>query len=141
MQSRRSLLNWFLGTSAGAMCASVFYPVARYLVPPDIPEAQTSQIVVGKDGDLKPNEGKIFDFGGHPALLIHDEEGGYQALSATCTHLNCTVQYRGDLKQIWCACHNGFYDLAGKNVSGPPPRPLDAYKVHVVNGDVVVLKS
>ena len=141
MQTRRSVLNWFLGTSAGAMCASVLYPVLRYLVPPDIPEAQTSQMVAGRDGDLKPNEGKIFAFGGHPALLIRDEEGGYQALSATCTHLNCTVQYRGDLKQIWCACHNGFYDLAGKNVSGPPPRPLDAYKVHVVDGDVVVSKS
>lgn len=141
MQSRRSLLNWFLGTSAGAMCASVFYPVVRYLVPPDIPEAQTSQMVAGKEGDLKPNEGKIFAFGGHPALLIHDEEGGYRAVSATCTHLNCTVQYRGDLKQIWCACHNGFYDLSGKNVAGPPPRPLDAYKVHVVDGDVIVSKS
>ena len=141
MQTRRSVLNWFLGTSAGAMCASVLYPVLNYLVPPDIPEAQTSQMVAGRDGDLKPNEGKIFAFGGHPALLIRDEEGGYQALSAICTHLNCTVQYRGDLKQIWCACHNGFYDLAGKNVSGPPPRPLDAYKVHVVDGDVVVSKS
>ncbi|MBK5254414.1 MAG: Rieske 2Fe-2S domain-containing protein [Vicinamibacteria bacterium] len=141
MQTRRSILNWFLGTSAGAMCASVFYPVIRYLVPPDIPEAQTSQMVAGRDGDLKPNEGKVFAFGGQPALLIRDEDGGYQALSATCTHLNCTVQYRGDLKQIWCACHNGFYDRNGKNISGPPPRPLDSYKVHVVDGDVVVSKS
>ena len=96
MQTRRSLLNWFLGTSAGAMCASVFYPVVRYLVPPEIPEAQTSQMVAAKEGDLKPNEAKIFAFGGHPALLIHDEEGGYRAVSATCTHLNCTVQYRTD---------------------------------------------
>ena len=141
MPTRRSLLNWFLGTSAGGMCVSVFYPVLRYLVPPDIPEAQTSQMVAGRDGDLKPNEGKVFAFGGQPALLIRDDEGGYRALSATCTHLNCTVQYRGDLKQIWCACHNGFYDLAGKNLSGPPPRPLDAYRVHVVDGEVVVSKA
>lgn len=141
MQTRRNLLNWFLSTSAGAMCASVFYPVVRYLVPPDIPEAQTAQMVAGRDGDLKPNEGKIFAFGGKPALLIRNEEGGYEALSATCTHLNCTVQYRGDLKQIWCACHNGFYDVHGKVISGPPPRPLDVYQVRVVDGEVVVLKS
>lgn len=141
MRTRRSLLNWFMGTSAGAMCASVFYPVARYLVPPDIPEAQTAQMVAGRDGDLKPNEGRIFAFGGKPALLIRNEEGGYEALAATCTHLNCTVQYRGDLKQIWCACHNGFYDVRGKVISGPPPRPLDVYQVRVVDGDVVVLKS
>ncbi len=32
---------------------------------------------------------------------------------------------------IWCACHNGHYDLFGKNVAGPPPRPLEPYKVQV----------
>ncbi len=123
------------------MCASVLYPVLRYLVPPDIPEAQTSRTVAGRDGELKPNQAKIFPFGGRAAILIRGEDGGYQALSATCTHLNCTVQYRGDVKQIWCACHNGFYDLAGRNVSGPPPRPLEAFRVHVIDGDVVVSKS
>jgi cytochrome b6-f complex iron-sulfur subunit len=76
-----------------------------------------------------------------PALLIRAEDGAYHAVSATCTHLNCTVQYRGDLKQIWCACHNGFYDLTGKNVAGPPPRPLEELKVNVANGDVVVSRS
>ena len=35
-----------------------------------------------------------------------------------------------DLRQIWCACHNGLYDLAGRNVSGPPPRPLEVFEVH-----------
>lgn len=141
MPTRRSLLNWFLGTSAGAMCASVLYPIVRYLVPPDIPEAATSRTVASREGELKPNEGKIFAFGGHAALLIRGEEGDYKAVSAVCTHLNCTVQYRSDVKQIWCACHNGFYDTNGRNVSGPPPRPLDSYQVNVVNGEVVVSKS
>ncbi len=141
MPTRRSLLNWFLGTSAGAMCASVLYPIVRYLVPPDIPEAATSRTVASREGELKPNEGKIFAFGGRAALLIRGEEGDYKAVSAVCTHLNCTVQYRSDVKQIWCACHNGFYDTNGRNVSGPPPRPLDSYKVNVVNGEVVVSKS
>jgi Rieske Fe-S protein len=48
------------------------------------------------------------------------------------------VQYRGDLKQIWCACHNGLYDLHGRNVSGPPPRPLDEYSVNVINDEILV---
>jgi Rieske Fe-S protein len=48
------------------------------------------------------------------------------------------VQYRPDLQQIWCACHNGHYDLNGRNVSGPPPRPLRAYDVNV-NGDELVI--
>ena len=99
-QSRRGFLNWFLGTSLGAMCVSIIYPVVRYLSPPEVPEAPTSRVVAGRVGDLKPNEWKIFRFGSVPGILIRTGEGGYRALSATCTHLTCTVQYRADLKQI-----------------------------------------
>ncbi len=139
--TRRGFLNWFLGTSVGAMCVSMLYPVARYISPPEVPEASTQSVVAGREGDLKPNQGKIFRFGEQPGILVRTEDGGYRALSATCTHLNCTVQFRGDLKQIWCACHNGFYDLSGKNVSGPPPRPLEEYKVNVADGEIVVSRA
>jgi len=139
--SRRGFLNWFLGTSLGAACAAVLYPVARYISPPDVPEAPTSRAVAGREGELRPNEGKVFRFGSRPGLLVRTDDGAYRAFSATCTHLNCTVQYRGDLKQIWCACHNGSYDLTGRNIAGPPPRPLEQYKVNVVGGEVVVSRG
>jgi Rieske Fe-S protein len=141
MPPRRSVLNWFLGTSVGALVASVLYPVLRYIVPPAIPEAATARAVAGREGDLKANEGRIFPFGSQAAILIRTPEGGYRAFAATCTHLNCTVQYRGDLQQIWCACHNGFYDMNGVNVSGPPPRPLEEYRVAVVDGEIVVSRT
>jgi Rieske Fe-S protein len=48
------------------------------------------------------------------------------------------VQYKDDTKQIWCACHNGIYDLKGRNVSGPPPRSLDNYIVKVVNDEIII---
>ncbi len=140
-RTRRGFLNWFLGTSLGAMCASVLYPVVRYISPPEVPEAQTSRVVAARDGELKPNEGRLFRFGSQPGLLIRTEDGEYRAYAATCTHLNCTVQFRGDLHQIWCACHNGFYDMNGVNVSGPPPRPLEEYAVHVANDEVIVTRS
>jgi cytochrome b6-f complex iron-sulfur subunit len=90
---------------------------------------------------LKPNSGKIFAFGSRPALLVLTAEGEYRALSATCTHLNCTVQYRTDLREVWCACHNGLYDLNGRNISGPPPRPLQQYDVHVRGDEIIVSQS
>jgi len=123
------------------MMLSVLYPVSRYVSPPDIPEAQTSRVVAAREGDLKPNSGKIFRFGSLPGLLVRTSEGNYKAFSATCTHLNCTVQYKDDTRQIWCACHNGIYDLTGHNVSGPPPRPLEEYVVNVAEGDIVVSRS
>ncbi|HEU5180649.1 MAG TPA: Rieske (2Fe-2S) protein [Candidatus Polarisedimenticolia bacterium] len=139
--TRRRFINWFLGTSLGAMAASVLYPVSRYISPPDIPEAATDRVVAARDGELKPNAGKIFRFGSLPGLLVRSADGSYKAFSATCTHLNCTVQYRDDTRQIWCACHNGTYDLTGKNLSGPPPRPLEEYTVNVANGEVVVSRT
>jgi cytochrome b6-f complex iron-sulfur subunit len=138
---RRRFLDWFLGTSLGAMCASVLYPVLRYLVPPEVPEAPTTRVVAGRDGELKPNQARIFAFGARPAILVRLGDGQYRAFSATCTHLNCTVQFRDDVQRIWCACHNGFYDLAGRNVAGPPPRPLEAFQVNVVEGEIVVTRT
>ena len=123
------------------MCISVLYPVAKYLSPPDIPEAQTDQVVAGQEGDLKTNEAKIFRFGSRPGLLVRTPDGEYRAYEATCTHLNCTVQYRADLQQVWCACHDGFYDLSGRVISGPPPRPLEQYQVNVAQGEIVVSKT
>jgi Rieske Fe-S protein len=52
-----------------------------------------------------------------------------KAFNAICTHVDCTVKYRPDLGDIFCSCHEGIYDLNGRNVSGPPPRPLESYKV------------
>jgi len=97
--------------------------------------------VGAREGELKPNTGKIFRFGSQPGLLVRNEQGEYKAFSATCTHLNCTVQYKEDTKQIWCACHNGLYDLSGHNVSGPPPKPLEEYAVNVADGEIVVSRS
>ena len=75
-----------------------------------------------------------------PAIIIRTAAGEYRAFSAVCTHLSCTVQYRSDLQHIWCACHNGHYDLFGRNVAGPPPRPLEPYDVNVRDDEIVVSK-
>ena len=138
---RRKLIQLILGGGAFATAASFLYPVLRYLAPPATTDMGADTVVAGKIGDLKPNSGKIFRFGSRPGLLILDAAGSYRAVSAVCTHLGCTVQYRGETHQIWCACHNGTYDLNGRNVSGPPPRPLEAYDVHVQGEEIVVSRK
>ena len=140
--NRRSFINWFLGTTAGAFLVSVFYPVSRYLVPPEVAESTAGSVTLAiKPDDVKPNSGQIFKFGNKPALLVRTAGGELRAFSAVCTHLNCTVQYRPDLSQIWCACHNGHFDLNGKNVEGPPPRPLDVFVVNARGNQIVVSRG
>jgi cytochrome b6-f complex iron-sulfur subunit len=136
--SRRGLVEFLLGGGLLASFISFVYPVWRYLIPPAMPEMSSNTTVAGRVGELKRNSGKIFRFGNRPGLLVLTANGEYRAMSAVCTHLNCTVQYRSDQQLIWCACHNGQYDLNGRNVSGPPPRPLDAFEVHVRGDEIVV---
>src|SRR6266545_804410 len=128
---RRRFVEVLLGGGFLATAAAFIYPVFRYLVPPKAPDLGGDAVVAGRVGELRPNSGKIFRFGNHPGLLIRTVSGEYRAMSATCTHLSCTVQYRDDLREIWCACHNGKYNLDGRNISGPPPRPLEAFEVQV----------
>ena len=140
--TRRRFINWWLGTTAGAFLASVLYPVTRYLIPPEIVESTAASVTLPvKLDEVKPNSGHIFKFGNRPAILVRTASGDLKAFSAVCTHLNCTVQYRADLSHIWCACHNGHFDLNGQNIGGPPPRPLDAFVVNVRGAQIVVSKT
>jgi Rieske Fe-S protein len=138
---RRKFLNWFLGTTAGAFLVSVTYPLSRYLIPPEVTESTASTVTLSiKPNDVKTNSGQIFRFGSQPAILVKDTNGELKAFTAVCTHLSCTVQYRSDINQIWCACHNGHFDLNGRNVEGPPPKPLEQFVVNVRADQVVVSK-
>lgn len=138
---RRDVLDLLIKLAGTTLGMFVLYPVARYLVPPKIPEATTRRVLAAKKDELAPGTFKTFAFGGQPGILIRIPSGEYRALSAVCTHLGCTVQYRSDERSIWCACHNGRYDLDGQNVSGPPPRPLERFVVHVEGDDIVVERA
>lgn len=121
---------------------SIFYPVARYLVPPEVEESATNQVTLPLVGaEIPPNSGQVFRFGSRPGIIIRTPAGELRAFDGMCTHLDCIVQYRDDLSRIWCACHNGHYDLNGTNVEGPPPRPLQQYTVVETEGQIVVSKE
>lgn len=139
--TRRNVLNYLLGTTALATLAAIAYPIIKFMIPPRIVESAASSVTAAKVSELKPNTGKIFRFGSKPGILIQTPAGEYRAFSAVCTHLDCTVQYREDEKLIWCACHNGRYDLTGKNISGPPPRPLELFTVNVRGDEITVSRG
>ena len=141
MPSRRDLIKAFLSTSIGASLLSVLYPVVRFLIPPLKPEASSLSVTAARSEELPPNSGKIFQFGTRPGIVVRGADGKLKAFAATCTHLDCTVQYRADLQHIYCACHEGHYDLNGVPISGPPPRPLEEYKVNENRGEIVVSKT
>lgn len=135
-RGRRSFLNWFLNSSLVALVAAVGYPVVRFISPPATPESTTNRVEAGRtnDPELLEKGYKIVRFGPEPVLLIRLAQGDLRALAATCTHLQCIVEYQQAKKRIWCNCHNGEYNLQGQVVAGPPPKPLAKYEVHVLAG-------
>ena len=139
--SRRKFVDLSLFCSLSSLTAAIIYPIVRFFMPPKTPQAVQSEITAAQVGELMPNSSKIFKFGSTPGILILTEEGTYKAFSAICTHLDCIVQYRDDVKHIWCACHNGHFDLFGKNLSGPPPAPLEEFNVAIINENIVVSKK
>lgn len=140
-KGKRDFLKYALGGGLIAWAASIVYPLFAYLKPPKQAEVEVSSVKVGKLSAIEKDSGAIVRFGNKPVILIRTPNGELRAFSATCTHLDCTVQYRKDFGVIWCACHNGKYDFNGRNIAGPPPRPLDEFRVVVQGEEVFVSKK
>jgi len=140
-QVSRRVLNYLLAGTSLATLTAIFYPVIKFLIPPHVAESSQASVVAAKVSELKPNSGKVLPFGSKPAIVIETPRGEIRAFTAVCTHLQCTVQYRPDLEHIWCACHNGHYDLYGKNIAGPPPRPLERYTVNIRGEEIIVSRG
>ena len=138
----RTLTTWLLSTGVGGLVLSIVYPAGRYLVPPAAGESAAQSVALDiTPDDVAPNSAQIFKFGSRPGILVRTASGEFRAFSAACTHLACIVQYRADIQHIWCACHNGHFDLNGRQIEGPPPSPLETYVVNVRGDQIVVSRG
>ena len=70
--------------------------------------------------------------------LARLEDGGFLALCRECTHLGCTVPWVEKEARFVCPCHASAYDMTGRVLNPPAPRPLDLYAVRIENGIVKV---
>ena len=137
---RKEIMDFVIGISGILLALALIFAVKIYITPPRDLDPSVSKVTAAKVGELPPNSAKIFLFGNKPSILINTNQGVLKAFSAVCTHLNCTVQYSQETSVILCACHNGKFDLNGQVISGPPPKPLEEYKVNVVGDDIIVSK-
>lgn len=136
--------RWFL-RSLGAICAAwlgtAVYPIYRFLSPQPAPDP------FGEDGRAlaegvapaavaQPGSGVNGAYGGRGLIVFRKPDGELRAFDSKCTHAGCNVQFQGD--RIYCNCHGGTYDLDGRNVAGPPPKPLTELRVIEESGAVFV---
>jgi Rieske Fe-S protein len=137
--SRRDFFTGLIYGSLGSLAAFIAYPVVRFLVYEKklpLPKAVTATLA---DIEKMPlNSAVYFQYGYLPGIMVRTESGEIKAFSAKCTHLDCNVQYRPDTQQFHCACHDGYFDITGKNIAGPPPSPLLAFAVKQEGNELVI---
>jgi len=85
--TRRSFLDYLIGSTAVATLGAIVYQIFRFMSPPQIVESAENSVVAAKLSEVPVNSGKIFKFGNKPGILVHTAAGEFKALSAVCTHL------------------------------------------------------
>ncbi|VAX11127.1 hypothetical protein MNBD_GAMMA26-1334 [hydrothermal vent metagenome] len=105
---------------------------------PDVSAKKSSEILLGKTDALAGDGAAFFDIAGKSIALIETDKG-LTAFSRVCTDLGCLISWDNANDQFICPCHDGIFDRNGKNISGPPPRPLDQYEV-VKRGKSIYIK-
>ena len=128
--SRRHFIDLLLGASILGWLASIVYPVIRYLKP--LPQnGPTGPTHLTREETAKLEQAKfvIVPVSGQRVIVLQTPDQKLLAFSSKCTHEGCTVTYLPAQSIIWCPCHDGRYDLHGRVLSGPPPKPLPEYAV------------
>ncbi len=62
--------------------------------------------------------------------VVRNTEGIF-VISAICTHLGCTPDWKPSENKFKCPCHGSGYDPEGVNFEGPAPRPMDRAHVEI----------
>ena len=137
--TRRSLLGKIWVGLGGLALLEGIWIVTDFLKPrkrQDADKAVETLIIAGPIENFDPGSVTAFQQG--KFYLARLEDGGFLALYRECTHLGCTVPWIGAEERFVCPCHASVFDISGKVLSPPAPRPLDTFAVRIENGIVKV---
>lgn len=125
--ARRSFLRRLSAIVGAGLFAQVILPVWRYVFPGMSREPEKvvfTDEMLAQLNTTKPGDCFRFEWGGVPGLALRARDGELRVFKGVCTHADCNVAWRPAKHDFFCACHEGRYDEFGKNIEGPPPRPL-----------------
>ena len=130
---------------------SLTIPLIGYVISPALKRKQASWMPVGKVKDLPVDEPKDLDY----AVTVKDgyletrqtkavwtlkhQDGTVTVYSPICPHLGCGYRWNSQERKFKCPCHGSMYDIHGKVLGGPAPRPLDVLPSKVENGELLVI--
>lgn len=132
--TRRSFLN-ILWLILGGVALAEFVAAAFAFFRPHklktVGEKAASIITAGEVEKFTPNSVTAFVRG--KFYLARLEDGGFLALSRTCTHLGCSVPWIEKEMKFACPCHGSAFDITGNVIGAPAPRALDLFSITIEN--------
>ena len=148
--NRRQFLGRVIQAIGGLVAAVVGIPIIGYILSPLLGAQESHWRAVGAVSDFRAGQTVLTIFPAIsqdgwvqreqriPVYVQRIDETRFLVLSPKCTHLGCMSQWNQNAQEFLCPCHAGVFDAEGKNIAGPPPRPLDRYEVKVENGRLFV---
>ncbi len=134
--TRRRFLSIFFGIGSALGLGAFAAPLILYVYPVlkgTVYEKQKIAAVADVTGD-----GVRFDYQDIPSMLIQKKDKSYAAFSLVCTHLGCIVKWEPQNFDFHCPCHGGKFNENGKNIAGPPPKPLTEWNITQEAGQIFV---
>lgn len=149
--TRRSFLQWGIFALGGVIAAVLGGSGLGYFISPAFKKRQEDWVDVGPVGDIAHGVPKKIEFvvrrrdawvtteRRSSTWILTSNGQDYIAFDPKCTHLGCPYSWNNEKRRFLCPCHTAVFDVDGKVISGPPPRPLDRYPTKVVGGRLFIL--
>lgn len=148
---RRTFVTGVVGLLGGIIAAVVGLPAVAYWLGPSLKKQESDAWVpLGPVENIPVDTPTLFSFTrtkqlgwersatSYGVYVLRSADGHLQALSNVCTHLSCRVTWNAERNIYLCPCHDGHFARDGAIVSGPQPRPLDAFAFKIEDGTLLV---
>lgn len=148
---RRRFLEWSIWSLGGLIGASLAGTGAAYFVAPAFRKEAEEWLDIGAAADVprgvpaqvlfteRKRDAWIVTERVSYAWVVTSNNRDFIVFDPRCTHLACPYRWDDKRKQFLCPCHTAIFDVDGRVIAGPPPRPLDRYPVKVVGGRLLIL--
>jgi menaquinol-cytochrome c reductase iron-sulfur subunit len=148
---RRRFFEWMITASAGFIGAGLAFPLIGYLISPALKRrtqpwvnvAAVDELIAGVPTQLEymatVQDGYQETKTQKALWAVKQTSGDVTVFSPTCPHLGCGYHWDGGEQKFKCPCHGSVYDVSGRVLAGPAPRPLDALPSKIDNGRLFVV--
>jgi menaquinol-cytochrome c reductase iron-sulfur subunit len=149
--ARRRFFQVVINAAAGFIGLGLAVPLVGYLVSPALKRRKQQWVDVASAREIPTGVPKQLEYvatiqDGYlesktqkAVWAVKQSNGDVTVFSPMCTHLGCGYHWDGGSQQFKCPCHGSVYDISGRVVAGPAPRPLDALPSKVDNGRLLIV--